>query len=304
MNTPENLSHVASLPFDDLPTHAEHSNAPPAVISPDPNDPSWRIPAALLVVCASYLFLFVVQTAFIIPYAIHRNMLMSGSEALKQFLLTDKTALLLIILSVFPAHILTVVVAWAVVTKFGKRPFWASLGWSWSANFGFWKSVAAALALLAFGLLIAKFIGGGETDVEKIINSSNAARYATAVLATFSAPFVEEVVYRGVLYPALQRAVGMLWAIIGVSALFASVHIFQYSNNPGVIAAVGILSLALTAIRAFSGRLLPCFIIHMLFNGIQSVATVFQPYLERLSEQTEVKTAALIMLAHQLRTLV
>ncbi len=300
MSTPKDFSPVASLPLDEFAALASESPVALANVPPDPNDPSWNIPAALFVLAASYLFLFVLQTAFIVPYAFHKNMLASGGAALKQFLLTDKIALLLIILSVFPAHLLTIAVAWAVVTRFGKRPFWAALGWSWSSNFGFWKSVGAALVLLALGLSIAKAIGGGETDVEKIISSSTAALYATAFLATFTAPLVEEIVYRGVLYPTLQRRIGVLWAIIGVAALFASVHILQYSNNLGVIAAVGLLSLALTVIRAFTGKLLPCFVIHMIFNGIQSAGSVLLPYLERFYSHTEIKSVVIIALARGL----
>ena len=42
----------------------------------------------------------------------------------------------------------------------------------------------------------------------------------------------------------------------------------------GVIAAIGLLSISLTVVRAVSGQLLPCVIIHLLFNGVQSVLIV------------------------------
>ncbi len=209
MNTPETPPSIAATPFLDAVPFESGQIATPFVSTPvvDPNNPPWGIPSALFVLAASYVLLFLSQAAFLLPYIFSKK-LMVGGEALKQFLLTDKTALLLLILSIFPAHLLTLAVIWAVVTKFGKRPFWAALGWSWSENFGFWSSALAAVALLLVGLTIAKLIGGGETDVEKIISSSTAARYATALLATFTAPLIEEMAYRGVLYPVLQRSLG------------------------------------------------------------------------------------------------
>ena len=64
--------------------------------------------------------------------------------------------------------------------------------------------------------------------------------------------------------------------------MFAGVHFFQYWNNLGVILAVTLLSLALTWVRARTGRLLPCFAIHAAFNGIQAIIIIAQPYLKTL----------------------
>ncbi|HEV7396537.1 MAG TPA: CPBP family intramembrane glutamic endopeptidase, partial [Pyrinomonadaceae bacterium] len=83
-------------------------------------------------------------------------------------------------------------------------------------------------------------------------------------------PFAEEFVYRGVLYSSLESLIGKVFAAIIVLALFTVVHVPQYLPNYGVIAAVGLLSVALTIVRAVSGKLLPCIIIHFVFNGIQS----------------------------------
>ena len=202
-------------------------------------------------------------------------------EKLPQLLTTDKTAVLLQVIAVIPAHLLTLGVAWAVVTNFGKRPFWQTLGWDWNRGIGFWASVGLAVALLVFGGLLTKYYGGEPTDIDQIINNSTASRFVLAFLATATAPLVEEVIYRGILYPALQRAIGVAWAVVGVTVLFASVHVVQYYNNISVIIAIGFLSLALTLVRAYTGRLLPCFTIHLVFNGLQSLYIVLHPYIQK-----------------------
>ncbi|HYG10530.1 MAG TPA: CPBP family intramembrane glutamic endopeptidase, partial [Pyrinomonadaceae bacterium] len=193
-------------------------------------------------------------------------------------------------------------VAWAVVTGFGKRPFREAVGWSWGGRFGFWSCVGLAVGLWLFGILLATLFGGQETDIDRIISSSKAARFSIAFLAVATAPIVEETVYRGVLFAPLQRAAGTKAAIVIVAVMFAGVHFAQYWNNLGVVAAVTVLSFTLTWVRARTGSLLPCFVIHAAFNGIQAIIIVAQPYLKSLTPtQPGVPTGMLLdTLAHAL----
>ena len=253
--------------------------------------------AGLLLWFGSVVILFGAAFLFLIPY-----IALYYRGPVEQ-LVTDKTALLLQILSAFPAHLLTLGIAWAIVTHFGKRPFWRTLGFSWSERFGFWTSAGLAVGLLAFGLLLTKLIGGEPTQIDQIVSSSAASRYALAILAATTAPFVEEVVYRGILYSALQKTAGMLWAVVGVSTLFTLVHVLQYYNNIGVIIVISLLSVSLTLVRAFTGRLLPCLIMHMVFNGLQSILIIVEPYLQQSVPDVEHKAPALLTLAQSIQHL-
>ncbi len=207
---------------------------------------------------------------------------------------TDPVAVLVQIVAVIPVHILTLGVAWAAVTQFGKRPFWQQLGWSWSENFGFWSSVGLAVLLLIVGAALTYLYKGDETDLEQLIASSNAARFTTAFLAAATAPLVEEVVYRGVLYPAAQRVMGMFWAVIVVSLLFILPHVIQYRQNLAVIAVIATFSFALTIVRARTGRLLPCFVMHAVFNGLQAITLVLAPYFPQLTGTNDKQMGALV----------
>ena len=268
VQTPEESGSAAAL----IPAREEPRFSPyhPHLLQPfiDPDDPPWGVGTGFLVWFASLVLLFAVQLAFIIPYAALR-----GAAALK-----EPSAIFVATLSTLPAHLLTVLLVWAVVTRFGKRPFWEHLGWSWSGYFRLWPSIGLGIVLLVASITVAHFLGGDKTTpLEELIDSSAATRYLIAFLATFSAPFVEEFVFRGVLYSALQRAIGGVGAVAIVVILFTVVHVPQYWTNLGVIAAVALLSLGLTVIRALSGRLLPCFIVHLVFNGIQSVMIILSP---------------------------
>jgi membrane protease YdiL (CAAX protease family) len=55
--------------------------------------------------------------------------------------------------------------------------------------------------------------GGNKTQLDLLVESSIPARLATAFVAVFTAPLVEELIYRGVLYSAVERALGRAVAI-------------------------------------------------------------------------------------------
>lgn len=254
-------------------------------MSIDPNSPRWGFGGAFLVWLASILLQATISVLVLVPYSLKRG-LNPGSpdygRALVELASTDPTAVFLQVLSLLPSHLLTFAMVWALVTRFGRFPFLASIGWGWTRHLRVWQSVGLGIFLFVLGTALAKLLGAEKpTQLEQIINSSIAARYTIAFLAVFTAPFVEEFLYRGILYPALQRLIGVVGAVILVLGLFTLIHVPQYWPNVGVLAAVGLLSLCLTIIRAQTGRLLPCIVIHLVFNGIQAVLLIVEPYFSR-----------------------
>lgn len=266
-------------------------DAPPE-LERGPNNPSWDVLTSLGLWVLSVFAVFIVPTIVALPFIVFRYW---GAPNAAQSIATDHTVLLLTVIGVIPAHALTFLLAWAVVTQRGRRPFWISLGWSYSASFGFWSATGVAIVLYLAAAIVAKLIGGEPTDIDILVNSTLAVRLLLAVLATTTGPLVEEIVYRGIIYPALQKRIGMAWAVALVSFLFALVHLYQYRNNGGVIAVIVMLSVSLTMVRAFTGRLLPCFIIHMVFNGIVSILIVCQPFFESPEKIAAPKTAIVLL---------
>jgi membrane protease YdiL (CAAX protease family) len=140
--------------------------------------------------------------------------------------------------------------------------------------------LGATLLLLVTGRLFVGLFGDPETELERLILSSNAARYMIAAIATLTAPLVEEIVFRGVLYSGLRKRVGTAWGAAAVIAIFAAIHVPQYLPNVAAISTILLLSSVLTIVRARTGRLLPCVAIHFFFNGITSVLIVLAPYIQ------------------------
>lgn len=249
-----------------------------------PDNPPWGVLAALGVLLMSFVFMLITQLVFIVGYLLYRGISLA---AVAETVTKDPLAIFAAVVSLVPAHALTLGLAWIVVTGVGKRPFLRALGWDWGGGFNVWRSAGLAVALLLVGTGIIKLTGNPQTELDMLIESSRATALATAFLATFTAPFVEEVVFRGVLYSALRRAAGKAWAVAIVTLIFTLIHVLQYRQSYGVIATIFLLSFTLTLIRAHTGRLLPCFVVHLVFNAIQSVLIVLNPYIEHLSpEQT------------------
>ncbi len=274
------------------------ASEPPGV--PNPDAPSWGVGGAVLVWFASFVLIVFMPLVFLLPYAASKGLHLADPnyiKALAELALSDKNAVLLQVVALLPSHLLTFALIWAVVTRFGKQSFWAAIGWGWSGRLRFWPCVGLGVALFIVGSTLAWLLGSAKpTQLEQIINSSLAARYTISILAVGTAPFVEEFMYRGVLYAPLQKLAGAPTAVCLILALFTIIHVPQYWPNVGVIAAVALLSIALTLVRAYTHRLLPCIIIHLVFNGIQAVLLIAEPYAQKYLPASEPVTPTFILL--------
>lgn len=246
-----------------------------------PNNPPWGIVAALLTWFASIAMLTIVPNVCVLPYLAYRY---REVQPTRELLLHDQTFMFLFVLGWLPAHLLTLALVWAIATRLGKLSLKKVMGWSWAPHFGLWRSSALAVLLFFVTLLLIGFLGGQKTDLDRILESSRAAAVSLAIIAVVTAPLVEEMIYRGLLYSAIQRAIGQWAAVAIVTSMFAGLHVVQYWPNAGAILSITLLSLSLTLIRARSGRLLPCFVVHLVFNGIQSIIIIIEPFLRALIE--------------------
>jgi membrane protease YdiL (CAAX protease family) len=232
---------------------------------------------------ASIFALLIVPLVFALPYLIYR--IGKFGPPTPEALTADKGLLFFSIAGVLPTHMLTIVFVWLVVTYGARRPFWKNIDFGWPEKYSplvvTLLSVLVATILYIVAVGVTKLYGEHKTDLDILIESSIYTRWATAFIAVFTAPLAEELIYRGLLYRALEKAAGMGIAILVVSLLFAGVHVFQYRNNIAVIIVITLLSITLTVSRAVTGKVLPAFIMHVVFNGIQSVLIVLSGFVDK-----------------------
>ena len=234
---------------------------------------------------------------FVAPYVIKQGIDVGDRSKLRDFMLSDPTAVILQLAPVILAHALTLLVAWFVVTRFNTFSFRQTLGWRMN-GFKSWHAVLITFAFYGIALLLTTALGDVENEFDLLIKSSRYAVYLVAFFATFTAPLVEEVVYRGLLYSAFQRRFGFVLATIFVTLLFTVVHVPQYSlgTSPdyATVITLLLLSLTLTLVRAGTGNLLPCIVLHTIFNGIQSGILLAEPYLKSLEPVIEPAATTLL----------
>ncbi len=263
---------------------------------PTPDNPPWNGWVAVGVWFASVLFVGIVPLIFLVPYLITQGLDLGDRDRLSEFVRTDSTAVILQLAPIMLAHALTLIVAWFVVTRFNTYSFRQTLGWKMN-GFKWWHAILITVGFYALAITLLSLLGDVENEFEILLKTSKYAVYLVAFFATVSAPLVEEVVYRGLLYSAFQRRFGGIIAVIFVTLLFTLVHVPQYSLGAvpdyATVVTLLLLSLSLTLLRAGTGNLLPCIVLHTVFNAIQSVLLVAEPYLKALEPVVEPTAAAL-----------
>lgn len=228
---------------------------------------------AFFVWIASILLIVIVPAFFLFPYLATKGISVSDAEKFTEFVKTDPTAVMLQVGAILPAHILTLLLAWMVITRVRRFSFKRSVGWE-SGGFKWWHYVAILIAFFSVAAVVGTFFPEQENDLIRMLKTSRSVVFIVAIVATFTAPLVEEVIYRGVLYSAFERALGVPSAFALVTFLFAVVHVPQYYPSYSTIFLLALLSVVLTAIRVRSENLWPCIVLHTLFNGIQSTFLV------------------------------
>ncbi|MBP6004637.1 MAG: CPBP family intramembrane metalloprotease [Pyrinomonadaceae bacterium] len=266
MQSTEQIDFYDNLPLPEaeVPSH------------PTPNDPPWGSPAALGAWFISVMLILLLPSLFLLPYLMTLDPPMVDTKAIVEFAQSDKIAVFLQVSAIIPAHLLTLLLAWMIVTAGRRYSFTEMLGWQ-SGGVNWRHYVGILVGFLAIAAVVSYFAPEQENDLMRILRSSKATVYLVVFMATFTAPIVEEVIYRGLLYSSIQRALGVPAAFAIVTLLFSIVHVPQYYPSYSTIFLLTLLSVCLTALRVWSKNLWPCIVLHMLFNGLQSVMIVLDP---------------------------
>lgn len=253
----------------------------PEQITPTPNNPPWNGWVAFGVWVLSVFAIVILPSLFLLPYLATVTVKFENQSLLEEFVNNDPTAVLLRVIAVIPAHIATLLIAWLVVTRMRTYSFREMLGWK-SGGMRWWHYIVIVLVFFIFANIVANYFPPDQTDLAKMLKSSRNVVFIFAFLAAFTAPLVEEVVYRGLLFSAFQRRFGNVFAVVVVTVLFTSVHIPQNLGSITTILLIALLSLIITLIRLRTKNLLPCIIFHTLINAPQALILILEPYLPQI----------------------
>ena len=137
------------------------------------------------------------------------------------------------------------------------------------ANWGTWMLplyISICFALRAFvlnGPLVASIPFNSVFPDAKFLGNS-----VLIISIIFVAPIVEEVIFRGFLYPAFNKYMGIFPAIIITSLLFTLAHFPQIKFDYLFILVLFLLSGVITYTRAVTGSTKIAIVMHAIYNSI------------------------------------
>jgi|WetSurMetagenome_2_1015567.scaffolds.fasta_scaffold20761_6 membrane protease YdiL (CAAX protease family) len=175
-----------------------------------------------------------------------------------------------------------------IVLKY-NAPFFPSIGWTWkkTATWSSYLLLGFFLALLV--LTISNLFPPKEPPpIERLLKHPlTSVLYAS--LGILVAPFTEEILFRGFIYPVLERRLNLWWsspkpvgaeesispkirigqlgAIVITGVLFALLHASQlWGSWVGTALILGV-GLTLSTIRSLTGSVVPGFLLHLAYNS-------------------------------------
>ncbi len=98
--------------------------------------------------------------------------------------------------------------------------------------------------------------------------------FASSVIASVFGPVIEEIFFRGVMYSAVKRKLGVFWGIFITSILFSFLHTHAFTYFLVGFIPIAILGGVLAYLYEKTGSLIPSITLHIL-NNMGSVFMVF-----------------------------
>jgi hypothetical protein len=97
-----------------------------------------------------------------------------------------------------------------------------------------------------------------------------AEAWSLTIFGVTLAPLIEELFFRGFLYPVLARRLGVVLAIILTAAGFGLIHGPQLGRAWGPVLVIFIVGIALTVTRAVTKSVATGILVHIGYNGTLS----------------------------------
>jgi len=168
------------------------------------------------------------------------------------------------------AYFLVVVVMYRMVSVQSDGRVLEAIRWNWPNS---WTSylvagVALALCLVPFQYFLPM---PKHAPIDDFFRTARDA-YVLSLFGVLFAPLFEELFFRGFLYPALARRLGMIPSILITAMAFASIHATQLKYSWGPVLVIFLVGVTLTTVRAVKKSVAATVLMHMAYNGTIFIA--------------------------------
>ncbi len=171
----------------------------------------------------------------------------------------------LALLSQFFAYVIVALFMVLLIRGRYRMPFGRAIRWRWPGTAGL-NFVGIGVLMLSFDYL-AKFLPMPQnTPFDQFFDKPLDA-YLTAIFAVTLGPLMEELFFRGMLYPVVARRIGALGGVLITAFLFALMHFAQYGRSWGAVLIIFLVGIVLTTIRAVTKSVGSSFLAHVGYNA-------------------------------------
>ena len=143
--------------------------------------------------------------------------------------------------------------------------FGQAIRWNWPGTASF-KLVGIGLLMVGLDLLGRFFPMPKSTPFDQFFAHRSDA-YLTAVFAVTLGPLMEELFFRGFLYPVIARRIGVVWGIVLTALPFGLIHMVQYGYAWGAVLIIFLVGVVLTTVRAVTKSVASSFLAHASYNA-------------------------------------
>jgi len=192
----------------------------------------------------------------------------------------------LIVLSQLVAYVIVLGVMYQLAGDTSRAQVAGSIRWNWPRNWGLFLvcGVALSLGLQLFARVLPM---PKKLPLDAFFQTPRQAWLLSLFGITF-APLLEELFFRGFLYPVLARWLRVPAAVVLTALLFAFIHGSQLSFSWGPVLIIFLVGLTLSAVRAYKKSVACALLMHIAYNATISTALFFSTdgfrHLERLNQ--------------------
>jgi len=150
--------------------------------------------------------------------------------------------------------------------------FWQAIRWNWPRSE--WKLLALGAAMFfVLGLLQSWLPMPKDTPFEQLFDRPRDA-YLLSIIAVTLGPLMEELFFRGFMYPVLARRMGAAWGVALTALPFGLIHLPQYGWAWGAALVIFMVGVVCGIVRASTNSVGASFLVHAGFNGTQMLIAV------------------------------
>jgi membrane protease YdiL (CAAX protease family) len=241
----------------------------PALVAAAPK--AWGGRDLLLFIGAVALALVVANVAVLAGYAAVQSVI---GWPTRPAALRENAFLLLALQLAFHGLVLGCIYLLVVVNY--RQPFWAALRWGKPTAHGVFRFLLGGVLLSLFVQLAPPVLPDREDFPLLRLFSSPEAAYALTAFAVLIAPFMEELIFRGVLFRFFENLVGVRFAVAGTAILFAGLHVPEYWGAWNHVLLILLVGVAFSLARGLTGSLTPSVVLHVAYNAGLMVAFFFE----------------------------